>query len=55
MNPYTKTVQTHILHAGEYITHVYADSDEVPVHVLEGCVINMEEVFADMIGVEEQA
>ena len=52
VDPYSKTVQTHILNSGEYITHVYADADEVPVSVLEGCVIKMEEVFADMIGAD---
>lgn len=49
VNPATRTVQTHILNSGEYITHVYADDDEVSVRVLEGCTITLKDVFADMI------
>ena len=49
VNPETKTVQTHILSYGEYITRVYADSDEVPVSVLDGCIIKMQDVFEEVV------
>jgi len=49
VNPETKTVQTHILSSGEYITRVYADSDEVPVSVLDGCIIKMQDVFEEVV------
>jgi len=49
INPETRTLQTHILNAGEYLTRVYADTDEVPVHVLKGCNILLQDVFAEIV------
>jgi len=45
VDPDTKTISVHILRDGEYLTRVYTDADTAPVHVLEGCVINLTEVF----------
>lgn len=45
VDPETKSVSTHILNNGEYMIRVYFDSDKVPVHVLEGCMIDLAEVF----------
>jgi len=50
VDPGTKMVQTHILSSGEYITRVYSDADDVPVAVLEGCIIKMQDVFAEVVG-----
>ena len=36
----------YILKNGEYIVRAYDDSGTVPVHVLDGCRINLNEVFA---------
>lgn len=47
VDPDTKTVIVHILENGSYITHPYSDADTAPVHVLEGCVIDLKDVFAD--------
>lgn len=40
-------VQVHILRDGSYITRMYSKESRVPVSVLEGCVINLEDVFAE--------
>ena len=45
VDPDTKSVSTHILNNGEYTIRVYFDSDNVPVHVLEGCSVDLTEVF----------
>ena len=43
----SRTVQTHILENGRYFTTSYGEADKIPVHVLEGCVINLSDVFID--------
>jgi Uma2 family endonuclease len=45
IDPDSKTVSVHILEKGNYITKAYGDTDTVPVHILSGYQINMEEVF----------
>ena len=45
VDPNIKTAVVHILKDGEYLTRVYSDTDIIPVHVLSGCEINMQEVF----------
>jgi len=32
---------------GNYVIHPYTENDTVPVHVLEGCTVNLPEVFED--------
>jgi Uma2 family endonuclease len=46
VDPNEQTVQTHVLDTGRYVTAVYGQSDEVPVTVLPGCVINLARVFS---------
>ena len=46
VDPDDKTVTVYILKNGEYIVRAYDDSGTVPVHVLDGCQINLKEVFA---------
>jgi Uma2 family endonuclease len=45
VDPEDKTLSVHIMSDGQYNTSVYDSSVAVPVHVLDGCVINMSEVF----------
>ena len=52
VNHILKTVQVYILENGKYIFNSYNDEDIIPVHTLEGCEINLAEVFHD-ITVEE--
>ena len=47
VDPETKTVSAHVLQNGEYMTRAYTDTGKAPVSVLEGCEINLEEIFED--------
>ena len=50
VDPARKTVEIYILKNGKYgIGNVYRDDDIVPVHILEGCQINLADVFYDTI------
>ncbi|MCL1919203.1 MAG: Uma2 family endonuclease [Peptococcaceae bacterium] len=43
----SKTVQVCILKNDEYIIKAYTDADIMPVHVLEGCMVNLADVFVE--------
>ena len=45
VDPDSKAVSVHVLRDGEYIVRAYSDGDSVPVHVLEGCNIDLPQVF----------
>jgi Uma2 family endonuclease len=45
VDPDSKTVTAHILKGGDYATRAYGDTDTAPVHVLQGCEINLTDVF----------
>ena len=47
VDPEGKTVSVHILENGKYVATAYGETDSVPVHVLEGCEIDMGIVFAE--------
>jgi len=47
INPETKTIAVHILKDNNYITHAYLDDAEVSVHILDDCLIDLSEVFAE--------
>jgi len=47
IDPETKTLAVHLLTNSNYITHAYTDEDTTPVHVLDGCIINLSEVFEE--------
>ena len=47
VDPDAKTVVTHILKDGVYSGMVYEQSDIVPVSVLDGCTVNLAEVFEE--------
>jgi Uma2 family endonuclease len=46
VEPDTQKVSTHILSNGDYITRIYGETDTVPISVLEGCTIDLAEVFS---------
>ena len=48
IDPETKTLQVCILENGKYVTSMYGDTGAVPVHVLEGCAINLQDVFEEV-------
>jgi len=45
VDPKSKTLAVNVLDDSKYITYAYNASDIVKVHVLEGCVIDLTEVF----------
>jgi Uma2 family endonuclease len=47
VDPVNRYVLAHILDNGRYISNVYGDTDQLPVHTLAGCVINLNDVFAE--------
>ena len=47
VNPEIKAVSVHVLENGRYVTSAYNETDTVPVHILDGCQINMRDVFAE--------
>ena len=47
VDPVTQTVVVHILEDGGYKGRVFEKTDTVPVTVLEGCVVNLAEVFGE--------
>ena len=47
IDPNAKTVLAYILENGRYTVGDYGDGDVVPVHTLNGCEINLSEVFYD--------
>jgi len=47
VDPDDKILNVHVLENGKYVIGAFGIDDSVPVHVLEGCEINLSEVFAD--------
>ena len=47
VDPVGNSVSVNILKDGEYVARAYGDRDAAPVHVLEGCVIDLPEVFEE--------
>jgi Uma2 family endonuclease len=47
VDPDEKTVYANVLQDGRYVTTTYADGDAAPVHVLDGCVIDLADVFEE--------
>ena len=45
VDPDSRLVSTHILRCGEYVTNAYDETKKIPVHVLEGCIIDLADVF----------
>jgi Uma2 family endonuclease len=54
VDPIRRTVEVYILRNKKYgIGRVYRDDDIVPVYILDGCKINLAEVFYDSIEIED--
>ena len=47
VDPDSKTATVNILDNGRYYSTAYDETDNAPVHVLEGCTIDLKDVFAD--------
>ena len=47
VDPDKKSVNVYLLENGKYFTVTYSDNDIVPVNVLDGCEINLADVFAE--------
>jgi len=47
IDPETRTVAVNLLNNGKYTTYPYTENDTVTVHILEGCSIDLSEVFED--------
>ena len=47
VDPDDKILNVHVLENSKYVIGAYGSDDTVPVNVLEGCEINLSEVFAD--------
>jgi hypothetical protein len=47
IDPETKTLQVCALENGQYIISMYSETDIVPVRELEGCEIDLRDVFTD--------
>ena len=45
VDPDTNTVSVNILKDGEYVATVYGDEGFAPVHVLEGCEVDLADMF----------
>ena len=47
LDPKLNSLQTNVLSNGSYITTMYVQNETAPVSVLEGCKINLAEVFKE--------
>ena len=45
VDPADHTVNAYVLENGKYTVQVYGDTDTPTVHVLDGCAINLSEIF----------
>ena len=45
VDPQMKAVYAHILESGKYSINAYGDTEKAPVSILNGCVINLAEIF----------
>ena len=47
IDPTHKMVVANVLSGDKYVAHMYFEDDMVPVQVLDGCTINLAEIFAE--------
>ena len=47
VDPIAQTLAVNILKDSNYITHIYTNEETAPVNVLEGCNIDLSEVFSE--------
>jgi len=48
VDPVAKTVAVNILSDGNYTTHIYGATGNIPLHSVESCEIHLDEVFAEL-------
>lgn len=53
VDPDSKMVQVFILENNQYVAKSYIETDAIPVHILEGCTINLPDVFPDSHAAED--
>jgi len=54
VSPFERMVEVYILKNGEYVVSAYDDESTIPVHVLEGCTIDLRTVFPPPEGTTEE-
>ena len=47
IEPESKLVSIHLLRGGQYYVNSYSGDDVAPVHVLDGCTINLAKIFTE--------
>ena len=47
VDPDSKVASVHILENGKYTVSAYSDTDVIPVQTLDGCMIDMRDVFSE--------
>jgi Uma2 family endonuclease len=47
VDPDSKSVAVFVLENDRYISNAYEETDKMPSHVLDGCIIDLTEVFAE--------
>jgi len=47
VEPDEKVISAHILSDEDYITRIYKETDKAPIHALDGCTIDLAEVFQE--------
>ncbi|MCL1822683.1 MAG: Uma2 family endonuclease [Oscillospiraceae bacterium] len=47
VDPVTETVQVHIIENNNHIINTYEKHETVPVHILDGCIIDLKDVFTN--------
>ena len=52
VDPVTGTVVVNILEDGKYVATAYVNTEKVPVSMLEGCVVDLAEVFLETEEIE---
>jgi Uma2 family endonuclease len=45
IDPKDEIISVNILKNGEYVTKMYGNTGSIPVHVLEGCIISIDDLF----------
>ena len=48
IDPVSKSVNVNILKNGKYFVDAFDENDTVPVYVLEGCTVELSEIFAEV-------
>ena len=47
VEPESQSLSVHVLKNGEYVINAYGSDESVPVQVLDGCTVNLSDVFAE--------